>query len=263
MRISEVHDPDEVKGIVPIIKSAWGFENLDGLIKDVVVAMKFHGGVVLGAYDGDKLIGMSYGFPGRRRGYDYFYSHMTGVLEGKKYSGIGYDLKMYQKEWARKQGYELIAWTYDPMKSLNANFNIHKIGAFARTYLRNFYGDMDDRINAGLRTDRFVAELWMDYRRPDLLDAPVTALDSNGNVSGDLKKISQEESVVRVYLPGNLDPMRNNVGVMRWKDAYETVLVRLFAAGFAAVDFKHGEESYYLLARGNFLTGRMSTNIFQ
>ncbi|MEM0156167.1 MAG: hypothetical protein QW597_06185 [Thermoplasmataceae archaeon] len=265
MRIAEVHDPDAVKGIVPIIKSAWGFENLDGLIKDIVVAMKFHGGVVIGAYDEDKLIGMSFGFPGRRKNYDYFYSHMTGVLEERKYSGIGYQLKMYQKAWAKRQGYNMIAWTYDPLMALNARFNIHKIGAFARTYLRNFYGQMDDKINVGMRTDRFVAELWLDYQRPEIEDNGITALDRTGIVSEDMQRIAREESTVRVHIPGNFKAIRNNSmeEAMRWRESSDKVMKFLFSHGFVAVDFKSGTDNFYLFTRDTFLNGMMKENVFQ
>ncbi len=265
MRIAEVHDPDAVKGIVPVIKSAWGFENLDGLIKDIVVAMKFHGGVVIGAYDEDKLIGMSFGFPGRRKNYDYFYSHMTGVLEGKKYSGIGYQLKLYQKEWAKKQGYDMIAWTYDPLMALNARFNIHKIGAFSRTYLKNFYGQMDDNINTGMRTDRFVAELWLDYEKPETEDRGITALDRNGIVSGDLQRIAMDESCIRVYIPGNFKAVRDRSmdEAMRWRDSSDKVMKFLFSQGFIAVDFKSDTDNFYLFTRGTFLHGKMKENVFQ
>ena len=265
MRIAEVLDPDEIKGTVPIIKSAWGLENLDGLIKDIAVAMKFHGGTVIGAYDGDMLIGMSFGFPGRRKNHDYFYSHMTGVLENRKYTGIGYQLKMYQKEWARKQGYDLVAWTYDPLMTMNAGFNIHKIGAFARTYLNNFYGRMEDSINAGIRSDRFVAELWIDYERPEIDDSGTTILDRNGNFSGDLQRIARNESAVRVYIPGNFRAVRESSmeEAIRWRDSSEKVMKFLFAHGFAAVDFRTGKDSYYLFAKDSFLQGKMRENIFE
>ena len=264
MKISEVHDPDEVRQIVPIIKSAWGFRELDSLVKDIVVAMKFHGGVVIGAYEGDRLVGMNFGFPGRRNNYDYFYSHMTGVLEGKKYSGIGYSLKMYQKEWARSHGYEMVAWTYDPLMSLNANFNIHKIGAFSRTFLTNFYGEMEDSINAGIRTDRFVAELWLDYERPNLQEDAEVALDRNGKVSPELARIAESGKVAFVYIPENFNAVKRS-GIpeaTRWRDSTKKALELLFGSGFVAVDFHPGTESYYILARNDFLAPKMRKNVF-
>ena len=265
MRIAEVDDPDAVNCIVPIIKSAWGFENLDGLIKDIAVAMRFHGGTVIGAYDGDDLIGMSFGFPGRRKNHDYFYSHMTGVIEERKYSGTGYQLKMYQKEWARKQGYDLLAWTYDPLMSMNADFNIRKIGAFARTYLNNFYGQMDNSINSGIRSDRLVAELWMAYERPEIEDNGTIALDRKGNEHEDLQGIVENESSVRVYIPGNLRAVRENSldEANRWRDSSEKVMKFLFDHRFVAVDFKTGKDNYYIFAKDSFLRGKMRENIFR
>ncbi|QRF75384.1 hypothetical protein Thermo_00883 [Thermoplasmatales archaeon] len=265
MRIEEIKDPDEIREIVPIIKSAWGFTELDSLVKDIVVAMKFHGGVVIGAYDGDRLVGMNFGFPGRRNNYDYLYSHMTGVLEDQKYSGIGYRMKMYQKEWARSHGYDMIAWTYDPLMSLNANFNIHKLGAFSRTFLTNFYGEMGDRINAGIRTDRFVAELWLELERPIVKGEAEIALDMDGVVSKRITEIAAHSGRAIVHVPENFNEVKkmDSAEAAMWREASKKVFESLFNAGFVALDFHRGENPHYTLARGDFLPEKMRKNVFK
>lgn len=47
----------------------------------------------------------------------------------------------------------------------NAYLNIHKLGVFIRRYRPDFYGVSSSRLQAGLPTDRLVAEWEMDSRR--------------------------------------------------------------------------------------------------
>ena len=126
--IKRITDADEIKKILPVISSAWGMPDLSAALKDTINAMRFHGGLVLAAYSGSKIIGMQFSFPGYRRGKVYLYSHMTGVSEDNKYSGVGRMLKLYQKEWALDHSFDLIAWTFDPVRSLNAYFNLVNSG---------------------------------------------------------------------------------------------------------------------------------------
>ncbi len=158
MDVRIVENSSEIEDFMEIIKSAWHSDTVIYGFKDTIHSMAYHGGFVLGAWDGGKLIGMSFSYPGYKQGYTYLYSHMTGVIDQKKYSGAGYMMKMKQKELALAYGYRMIAWTFDPVMSLNGYFNIGKLGAVSRNYLDNFYGAMNDGINRGLPTDRLVAE---------------------------------------------------------------------------------------------------------
>jgi len=158
MEVRRVENSSEIENFMEIIKSAWHSDSALSGFKDTIHSMAYHGGFVLGAWDEDKLIGMSFSYPGYKNNYTYLYSHMTGVIDQKKYSGAGYLMKMKQKELALDYGYRMIAWTFDPVMSLNGYFNIGKLGAVSRNYLDNFYGVMNDGINKGLPTDRLVAE---------------------------------------------------------------------------------------------------------
>jgi chorismate synthase len=158
MEVRLVDDSSEIQNFMEIIRSAWHSDTAISGFKDTIHSMAYHGGFVLGAYDGSNLVGMSFSYPGYKKGQVYLYSHMTGVIDQKKYSGAGYMMKMKQKELALNYGYNMIAWTFDPVMSLNGYFNINKLGAISRNYLDNFYGTMNDGINQGLPTDRLVAE---------------------------------------------------------------------------------------------------------
>lgn len=105
MELDVVTDPDEIKKVIPVIKSAWGMQNMDQLVKDILCSFRFHGGLVLIARDNEEILGMQYSYPGFKKGKVYLYSHMTGVVENRKYSGIGRALKMEQKKWAMDHGF--------------------------------------------------------------------------------------------------------------------------------------------------------------
>ena len=245
MEINIVTDPDEIRHIVPVIKSAWGMESMDQLVKDIVAAMRFHGGLVLLAREADEVIGMHFSFPGFRNGKTYLYSHMTGVTHQDKYRGVGEALKLAQKEWAGTHGYDLIAWTYDPLMALNAHFNINKLGAVVRTYLRNFYGSMEDALNFGLPTDRFVAEWWINYTKPKI-PSPEVFLNSPeafGKVDMDFKN-----DCIGLYIPKDFVSMKRNDkdSALNVRMSLRSALEKAFKNKYDVVDFnKNG--GYYVL----------------
>jgi predicted GNAT superfamily acetyltransferase len=121
-------------------------------------AVTVNGGVVIGAYDEARAVGLCFGFPSRRGDQVMLWSYMTGVHPDYQDQGIGYRLKSEQRRWAAANGYGLIGWTYDPMQRRNANFNFNRLGIEVRRYYVDFYGEMSDRLNAGLASDRFEAE---------------------------------------------------------------------------------------------------------
>lgn len=123
--------------------------------------MKVHGrygGVVLLAQARNEIIGFTLSFPARYRNQWVLWSHETGIVDEWVHGGIGVALKQKQRELARALGYEAIVWTFDPLISRNAHFNLNKLGATVVEHIPNCYGMMDDDpLNQGVESDRFVA----------------------------------------------------------------------------------------------------------
>ena len=69
-----------------------------------------------------------------------------------------------------------MTWTFDPLVRRNAYFNLVKLGATAVAFHQDFYGSMQDEVNAGDLSDRILIE-W-DLDSPRALDASVAALPS-------------------------------------------------------------------------------------
>ncbi|WP_246321149.1 GNAT family N-acetyltransferase [Paenibacillus germinis] len=129
-------------------------------IHQTITAVK-NGGIVLGAYDEDKLVGFQYSFAGFDGKKAYLCSHTLGIHTDYRKCGIGEMLKRAQREEAIKKGYDLITWTYDSLETVNANLNIKKLGAICSQYIENCYGEMPDALNAGIPSDRLLAEWWI------------------------------------------------------------------------------------------------------
>jgi predicted GNAT superfamily acetyltransferase len=116
------------------------------------------GGILLGAQIDDRLVGFVLGLLGGQNGKLFHSSHMLGILPSHQQHGIGAALKWRQRERALEQGLDLMTWTFDPLESRNAYFNLHKLSVMSRIYREDYYGSMSDVLNQGLPSDRLVVE---------------------------------------------------------------------------------------------------------
>ena len=115
-----------------------------------------------GAFDAGCMIAFCLGIPGLKPGNRvYLHSHMLGVLPEYRNAGVGRQLKLRQREDALARGIDLIEWTFDPLDLKNAYFNVERLGAVVRRYVRNQYGVSSSVLHGGLPTDRCVAEWWI------------------------------------------------------------------------------------------------------
>jgi predicted GNAT superfamily acetyltransferase len=160
--IRELATEPELREVVALQKTIWGFEDADLLpFRMMVVATKI-GGQLLGAFDADGMVAFCMAIPGIKTPLKpYLHSHMLGVLPEYRNAGLGRQLKMRQKEDALARGIDLIEWTFDPLDMKNAYFNIERLGAIVRRYMRNQYGISSSVLHGGLPTDRCVAEWWI------------------------------------------------------------------------------------------------------
>ena len=159
------HAVDDMRAVLSLQRTVWNFSDEELVPVRLFVVGEKIGGHVLGAFDGAQMVGFAYGLPGYRNGHSYVHSHMLGVLETYRNTGIGRALKLFQRDIALKQGFELIEWTFDPLEIKNAYLNIEKLGAITRRYTLNQYGITTSPLQAGLPTDRLYAEWWLNSNR--------------------------------------------------------------------------------------------------
>ncbi len=150
-------------------RRVWGLNDTDVVPLHLLLTAQKSGGLALGAFDEEgEMVGFLFGFLGACEATAQqlkHCSHMMGVLEEWRGRGVGYRLKLVQREHALAQGLDLATWTYDPLESLNAALNIGKLGIVCHTYLRDLYGELEDDLNVGLSTDRLQVEWWVASQR--------------------------------------------------------------------------------------------------
>lgn len=168
MTIRPVTSITDLQGCVELQREAWGVADLDVIPVRMLVTQNRIGGLVLGAFDKDRLVGFVNAMPGIRDGMPYWYSQMLGVAKDYWNTGLGSQLKIAQRDQARQRGLALIEWTYDPLESKNAHLNIVKLGVIIRRYYVNLYGATTSRLQQGLESDRVIAEWWIDRPRARL-----------------------------------------------------------------------------------------------
>jgi predicted GNAT superfamily acetyltransferase len=228
---------EEFNRCVELQKEIWGEADIEVEPATLFVVAAETGGQVLGAFDGERLAGYTLALVGFTNGTVFLHSHMTGVLAEYRDRGVGRALKLFQREEALGRGIRLIVWTFDPLETRNAHFNLNRLGAIARKYLPNLYGVTTSPLHLRLPTDRLWAEWQLDSAR-------VVAA-----VSGLAKE--PEAAPATIELPAELD---------RWKasDRAEVAKVQArireeftawFARGYAAIGMrKTAGGADYLLA---------------
>ena len=160
---------DELRACVALQKEIWNFTDAELVpLRMFVVADKV-GGQVMGAFDGNEMVGFALSVPGTRSGHVYLHSHMLAVRKDHRNGGLGRRLKLLQREDALARGIALIEWTFDPLEIKNAYLNIEKLGAIARRYNINQYGLTSSPLQGGLPSDRLIAEWWLRSKRVETL----------------------------------------------------------------------------------------------
>jgi predicted GNAT superfamily acetyltransferase len=166
---------------VEIQRAVWNESDLETEPYTTFVVANQTGGQVLGAFDGPTMVGFTMALVGVRDKIPYLHSHMTGVLPDYRDRKIGRALKLFQREEALSRDIRLIEWTFDPLETRNAHFNLNRLGAIVRTYIPNFYGVTTSPLHRNLPTDRLLAEWHLDSARvigaisdltPDPTEAP-------------------------------------------------------------------------------------------
>ncbi len=257
-------------------KRIWGFSDVSVVPHHLLLTAQMSGGVLLGAFDGDgeEMIGFVFGF----LGYDPDHkrwkhcSLMCGVLQERRYRGVGYKLKRAQRERVLAQGLELVTWTFDPLQSANAHFNFRKLGVIARRYHPNLYGDIRDELNRGLPTDRLTVEWWIRSERvrsrlerpspsqPSLPDAPAVnrterhaGLLRNAEIRWDL-----EAERLWVEIPTDINALkqRDREAALRWREETRRIFQHYLARGYLVSEFFVTEEEEGGERRGFYLLER-------
>ncbi|MBM3463436.1 MAG: GNAT family N-acetyltransferase [Armatimonadetes bacterium] len=148
----------EFEACVALQKHTWGENFSDLLPVSVFIVLRRIGGIIVGAFQDQALVGFCVSYPGWEGDERVQWSDMAAVRADLRGQGVGFQLKQRQREIAREQECARIVWTYDPLESRNAWFNLARLGARVRSYEKCFYGELDGPLVGGVDSDRLIVD---------------------------------------------------------------------------------------------------------
>ncbi|MFX0207376.1 MAG: hypothetical protein ACFFDT_15415 [Candidatus Hodarchaeota archaeon] len=154
--IRKLKTVEEFKETAEIQKSAWGINDLEVDPHFLMTRVQKFGGLVHGLFKDNRFVGFTYGILGKWKDKIFFLSYMAAVRSEYQGQGLGFLLKKAQRTEVMKMGYDIIRWNFDPLESLNAYFNFHRLGVVCSEYERNIYGKGESGLDEGLSTDRLL-----------------------------------------------------------------------------------------------------------
>jgi len=230
----------EFEDAVRLQKEIWGFKDIELLPMRLFIVATKVGGQAFGAYEGARMVGFCLAIPGLKAGgKSYLHSHMLGVIPEYRDKGVGRRLKLKQREDAIERGIQLVEWTFDPLEIKNAYFNIERLGAIVRRYVRNQYGMTTSHLHGSLPTDRCVAEWWIESPRVDAL--------LNGG-----PPVARPETAERISVPTAIATMRREdpKHARQLQEEISNRFEEYFSRGLAVVGLeKSSDAGAYLFGR--------------
>jgi predicted GNAT superfamily acetyltransferase len=257
----------------------------------MLISLARSGASVLGAFEGDELIGFLLGYLGLESPESdrpamtnlKIVSQRMAVMPAYRDAGIGYELKLAQRRYAIRRGIRLITWTFDPLISRNAYLNIHKLGAIVRDYSRDFYGTDPGPLTHNGSSDRALVEWWITNnrveerihrRRPPLtlaqyVESEVLVVNPTRPASRGYLQPSEAitmppSQLAMVEIPDNIGDIRDDDPDLaaEWQHHIRETIESLFEAGFVITDFVRGEHdgrvrTYYVVSHRDAVLNRI------
>jgi predicted GNAT superfamily acetyltransferase len=236
--IRECTTVEEFDQCVSLQREAFGLPDLELSPRRHLIVARSAGGFTLGAFDGEHMVGYVLNQIAVRKSPEggaeetVGYSHMMAVAREYQNRGVGARLKWAQRARVMSEGRRFIRWTWDPVQSRNAHFNLNRLGVVVQSYAVNYYGTDYSTVTGkfgeslGLDSDRLVAEWKLDSPRVEALARGETPEPSG-------------EPEATVAIPPNWgalvreDPSAARAELLRVRAEFQTALASgLVCAGF-------------------------------
>jgi len=222
--LKSLQDQDSGRKIFDL---TWAMDAGTEITPNLLQAMVHSGAYLSGAFIDNKIVGAAFAFPATNNGL-HLHSHMTAVLDEYRDKGVGYALKVDQWNWAKKQEYSHLSWTFDPLVRRNAKLNIVKLGVDISAYYPNFYGAMPDALNAGDESDRLMVSWSTDIDEPKARE-----LITHPKPDDILIEIPEDIVVIR---------SRNQSESMKWRRLVREQFLAAFGKNGKVVGFSTNNE---------------------
>ncbi|MET0133891.1 MAG: GNAT family N-acetyltransferase [Kibdelosporangium sp.] len=254
--VRELAGLDELDAVYRLYNDIWRPDPSNPPVTtELLRAMTKAGNYVSGAFEADRLVGACVAFFGAPTQAS-MHSHVAGVSSVGR--SVGFALKLHQREWAIRRGVSAISWTFDPLISRNAYFNVVKLAAMPVEYLPNFYGGMRDGINGSDDSDRLLVRWDLDSPqvvaacagKAEWISTPGDAVfglaqsDRGSPVAGSLAG-----PTVLVAVPRDIQALRaaDPRSAREWRVAVRDVLGALLADGARVSGFD--KSGWYIVTR--------------
>lgn len=242
VRIEDETGMDRLRDIAALLISVWGTSQEAAPIPaDLLRSISHAGCNVTAAYGSDGILcGAAVAIVAPENSSTY--SLIAGVLPGIVDAGVGFALKLHQRAWALERGFETMTWTFDPLVSRNARFNLTKLGAYAAEYVEDFYGLMEDEINVNDESDRLVAVWPLTSSRvvdcsegyPEIIELPDLPADAvRGTGPDGHPMLVQQGGSLWCRVPTDILALRTGSPPLaaEWRIRVREVFAEAFAAG--------------------------------
>ena len=276
--IKTLHKIAEFYDFIELQKIVWRLKDYEDCVPShMLMAVSESGGLILGCYSDDQLVGCAMIIPAYSQidGF-YHHSHILGVHPDWQHKGVGLEIKKGHYTRAQALGVKKVTWTFDPLLGPNANLNIAKIGGIARQYRVDVYGDLmgGSELVSGIPSDRFwlewlisenrVIERMKDLEKPESVQ-PEQDLEPVNKVSADENNLQKMESYILVSdkdrvvveIPSDYQKIYDTDKdlAMDWRLKSRDMFREYFKEGFIIVDFykvskENTWQNYYLLEKG-------------
>ena len=263
VQIRLLGDVDEFALVADLFQSIWAKQGENSPVNvETLRALSKAGSYVGGAFEHGELVGACFGFfaaPDQRA----LHSHIAGVSHRMRGRSVGFALKVHQRAWALAEGLDEISWTFDPLISRNAYFNLVKLAAMPTSYHRNFYGHMADALNGSDDTDRMLVTWRLhdpqvvaaSHGTPELAafdEQAISRAEPLLGIGDDLDPVIHrtDARLVRVALPRDIEALRiaDPERATRWRLALRRTLGDLLETGGRVLAFDRS--SAYTIDRG-------------
>ncbi len=252
---------EDYQECVAIQEETWGRAFSERVPAAILRVTQRIGGITAGAFDANgQMLGFVFGITGVDNGDLVHWSDMLAVRPEARGRHLGERLKLYQRRKVCALGVRRMMWTFDPLVSRNAHFNINRLGAMPVEYAENLYGTTRSALHGALPTDRFIVAWDCTGAAPNhsadgvaTSDLPLLNPVSNGTPT--LASVGDVDRV-RVQIPTDVQPIIQQQPVLaaRWRDITRRTIAERLAAGYRVSAFVRADEAgeslpYYVLAR--------------
>jgi predicted GNAT superfamily acetyltransferase len=250
--IREITELAEMRELESVQREVWRVEDIDVLPALALRPQVDVGAILIGAFKGREIVGFVYGYPGFVDGQTIIHSDMLAVKPEFRRFGLGYLMKLAQRDKALEQNIDCITWTFDPLQLRNANLNFGRLGVTSNRYLVDYYGQTSSFLHS-FGTDR----LWVKWliktdRVKDRIQSGVRTAEGSNELAdiptlvwvgrdGEplMNEVDYSAGKLLIEIPGDINKLvsRNDGSAMRWREVTRDAFLTAINAGYSIEDF--------------------------